>query len=235
MTYDRNLITKIVLFPARIGRHFRRDLVRVRRHLLMKELKGVIHVGANTGREREIYASYGLNVLWIEPVPWLFKELKSAISSYPSQRALEYLVLDKDDQTITLHVSNNEGESSSVMDFALHRDVWPSVYFTRDIEIRSHKLDTIIDREHIDLAGYDGLVLDVQGSELLVLKGAQQVLQHARMVRVEVADFEAYAGCARPNQIAAFLETYGFREWMRTFFAEHSDGGRYYDIIFRRD
>jgi FkbM family methyltransferase len=201
----------------------------------MKQLKGVIHVGANAGREREIYVSYGLNVLWIEPVPELFKKLKSAISSYPSQRALEYLVLDNDDETITLHVSNNEGESSSVMDLALHRDVWPSVYFTRDIEIQSHKLDTIIDSEHIDLAEYDGLVLDVQGSELLVLKGAQRVLQHARMVRVEVADFEAYAGCARPDQIAALLGTYGFREWTRTFFAEHGDGGRYYDIIFRRN
>jgi hypothetical protein len=47
------------------------------RHHLMKSLKGVIHVGANTGQERDDYGSYGLNVLWIE-LPWVFNEMKCA-------------------------------------------------------------------------------------------------------------------------------------------------------------
>jgi FkbM family methyltransferase len=200
---------------------------------MMKRLKGIIHVGANVGQERDYYARYGLNVLWIEPIPWVFKDLKSAISSYPKQRALEYLVLDKDGETTTLHVSNNDGESSSVLELALHQDVWPSVQFTRDIEIRSHKLDTIIEKEHINLPDYDGLVLDTQGSELLVLKGAQRVLRNMRMVKLEVADFESYAGCPRPEHLADFLGAYGLREWMRVPFAVHSGGGRYYDITYR--
>jgi len=165
----------------------------------------------------------------------VFDELKSAISSYPKQRALEYLVLDEDGETMTLHVSNNEGLSSSVMDLALHQDVWPSVHFTKNIELQSQKLDTIIDKEHIDPADYDGLVLDTQGSELLALKGAQRVLRNTRMVKVEVADFEAYTGCPRPEQIATFLRTYGLREWTRTPFAERSGGGRYYDIVYVRN
>lgn len=232
MTYSSNMIMKIIRIPGRIGHHFHRDFVRIRRHLMMKKLTGIIHIGANTGRERDGYASYGLNILWIEPVPWVCKELRNAISRYNNQRALEYLVLDKDDETMTLHVANNEGQSSSIMDLVLHQDVWPSVHFTKDIEILSHKLDTIIDREHIDLTDYDGLVLDTQGSELLVLKGAERVLRNVRMVRVEVADFEAYAGCARPEQIASLLGAYELREWSRTFFAEYSGGGRYYDIIY---
>jgi FkbM family methyltransferase len=223
------------MLPSRIGRRLLRDFARLRHYLMMKKLKGIIHVGANTGQEGNNYASYGLNVLWIEPIPWVFKKMKSTISSYPNQLALEYLVLDKDGETTTLHISNNEGASSSVMDLALHQDVWPSIHFTRDIEIQSYKLDTIIDREHINLTDYDGLVLDTQGSELLVLKGAQRALRNARMVKVEVADFEAYAGCPRPEQIADFLGTYGLREWMRTPFAGHSGGGRYYDIIYLRN
>jgi FkbM family methyltransferase len=228
-------IAKIPLLPSRIGRRLIRGLAQLRRHLMMKKLKGIIHVGANVGQERDDYVRYGLNVLWIEPIPHVFEELKSAIRSYPNQQALEYLVLDKDDDIIKLHISNNEGQSSSVMDLALHQDVWPSVHFTRDLEIHTHKLDTIIDREHINLDDYDGLVLDTQGSELLVLKGAQRMLRNVRMVKAEVADFEAYTGCPRPEQIADFLADYGFREWMRTPFAGHSGGGRYYDIIYRKE
>ena len=54
------------------------------------------------------------------------------------------------------------------------------------------------------------------------------------MVKAEVADFEAYAGCPRPEQIADFLKDYRLREWMRTAFAKHSSGGRYYDITYLR-
>lgn len=105
----------------------------------------------------------------------------------------------------------------------------------RDIEIQSRKLDTIMDREHINLADYDGLVLDTQGSELLVLKGAQRVLRNMQMVQVEVADFEAYVGCPSPAQIADFLGACGLTEWRRISFAKHSDGRHYYDIIFLRN
>src|SRR5271163_274795 len=102
------MIRKSLLLPYRIARRLQRDVAGLRRRLmmkrLMKKLKGVIHVGANTGHERDEYASYGLNVIWIEPIPWVFKQLNSAISSYPNQRALEYLVLDKDGERMTLHV-----------------------------------------------------------------------------------------------------------------------------------
>ena len=215
---------KMELSPAAFGTASRFTW----RHHLMKSLKGVIHVGANTEQECDEYGSYGLNVLWIEPIP-------RAFSTYPNQQALEYLVLDEDDETKKLHVSNNDsGLSSSILELTLHRDVCPSVHFTRDIKLRSHKLDTIIDREHINLSNYDSLVVDTQGSQLLVLKGAQRVLQTVRMVKVAVADFEAYAGCARPEQIADFLRDYGLRKWTRIPLAKHSSGGYYYDIYLRK-
>ena len=50
-------------------------------------------------------------------------------------------------------------------------------------------------------------------------------------VKVEFADFESYAGCTRPEQIADFLGTYGLREWKRTPFAKHVGGERYYDVM----
>jgi 2-O-methyltransferase len=228
------LIRRTLRLPIRIGRRLRYEYAHFTLHQQMRNLQGVIHVGANDGGERDQYASYGWNVLWIEPIPAVFTTLTTAIASYPNQRALQYLVADRDDQAITLHISNNNGASSSIFDFALHKDIWPSVHFTTDLEMKSYTLDTIIEREHINSAEYNGLVLDTQGSELLVLKGARRLLQTMRMVKVEVADFESYVGCPRPEHIAEFLGPYGFREWRRTPFAEHPSSGRYYDIIYLR-
>jgi hypothetical protein len=37
----------------------------------------------------------------------------------------------------------------------------------------------------------DAIILDTQGSELLILKGAQATLRQASYVKVEAADFES--------------------------------------------
>ena len=39
------------------------------RDAYLKRVTGVIHVGANAGQERELYASFHLDVVWIEPIP----------------------------------------------------------------------------------------------------------------------------------------------------------------------
>ena len=51
-----------------------------------------------------------------------------------------------------------------------HRDVWPKVDFTKTITLRSSTLATLLARERIDPQRYDALVMDTQGSELLVLQ-----------------------------------------------------------------
>jgi FkbM family methyltransferase len=142
----------------------------------LREAHGVIHVGANVGQEREIYARRNLDVLWVEPLPEVFGALRANIASYPRQRALEALVTDRDDQPYEFHVANNAGESSSIFDLKEHRDLWPKVAFTRSMTLRSVTLTTLLARENIDTTRYDALVMDTQGSELLVLKGAEPLL-----------------------------------------------------------
>ncbi len=62
----------------------------------LTEAIGVVHVGANTGQERGLYDQYGLNVLWIEPIPELFSVLEANIRMLPRQAARCRLVADKD-------------------------------------------------------------------------------------------------------------------------------------------
>jgi len=77
----------------------------------LRRTKGVIHVGANEGQERDIYARYNLNVLWIEPLLDVFRILGENISRSPRQTAENYLITDCDDKEYVLHVASNQGAS----------------------------------------------------------------------------------------------------------------------------
>jgi 2-O-methyltransferase len=200
----------------------------------LRSARGVVHVGANVGQERELYERHALNVLWIEPIPEVFAKLKANVAGFRRQRALECLVTDRDDAWYEFHVANNQGESSSILALKDHKDVWPKVEFTRTIKLRSATLATLLARERIDLADYDALVMDTQGSELSVLHGAEPVLGQFKFIKTEVPDFEAYEGCAQLEDVERFVTGHGFTELSRNAFARHPGGGRYYDVVYRR-
>ena len=204
-------------------------------NLFLTKAKGVIHVGANLGQERELYAAYGLNVIWIEPIPEVYNGLNTLINSYPNQKAFCYLVTDVDGREYLFHVSNKGGGASSIYDLAGHKELWPDVTYTETITLKSITLSSLMRKEHLDLTGYDVLVLDTQGSELLVLKGAISLLPHIKYVRAEVADFEAYAGCCKLDEMDDFLEEYGFRRIAKGRFAHKKDVGSYYDVLYGRE
>ena len=51
----------------------------------LSEVTGLIHVGANSGQERDIYAAKGLSVLWIEALLDVFADLETNIAGLPKQ------------------------------------------------------------------------------------------------------------------------------------------------------
>jgi FkbM family methyltransferase len=205
-----------------------------RSNFFLGMVSGVIHVGANIGQERDLYARHHIDVLWIEPIHDIFLELQENLRPYPRQHAYEYLVTDKDGEYCRFNISNNHGESSSILELHQHKDIWPEVYYTAQITIRSITLASLIAKEGIDIRKYDALVMDTQGSELLVLKGAEDLLKEIRFVKTEVADFESYQGCAQINDMDNFLRFHGFREHYRNKWAAREQGRNYYDIVYRR-
>jgi FkbM family methyltransferase len=200
----------------------------------LKHARGVIHIGANAGQERDLYQDYGLRVVWIEPVPEVFSSLVENIRHHPNQTAFQYLVSDQDDTECAFHVANNAGASSSLLEFKLHKQIWPEVSYNRTITLRSITLGSLLQRECIDLREYDALVLDTQGSELRVLQGAAPILQSFRFIKTEVPDFESYADCCQIKDIDAFVSQYGFQEISRHSYPGPAEIGNYYDVVYRR-
>lgn len=92
----------------------------------------------------------------------------------------------------------------------------------------------VVGRERLNAEDYDTLIMDTQGSELLVLQGAGAILQKLKYIKTEVADFEAYNGCCQLKDMNSFLTSQGFREFARNRFGTRAGGGSYYDLYYER-
>jgi FkbM family methyltransferase len=203
-------------------------------HHFLRDVRGVIHVGANSGQERDIYYAHGTCVTWIEPIPEVFARLQANIARLPRQRAIQGLVSDTVGTRYRFHISNNDGQSSSFLPFRHHSDIWPDVHFERTIELASETLPSLLKRHSIDHRDHQALVLDTQGSELLVLRGAVELLPSFSYVKVEASDFEVYEGGCTLADLGAFLSRQGFRELSRRCFARRRQGGQCFDVTFER-
>jgi FkbM family methyltransferase len=199
----------------------------------LRKSRGIIHIGANQGQEREQYDRIGLSVIWIEPIEEVYKSLLKNIAPFNRQRAFNLLITDVDDRDYDFHIANNEGASSSILEFKNHKDIWPDVLFTETIKLKSTSLPTFLQRENIDLSHYDTLILDTQGSELIILEGSRSVLPLFNFIKVEVPDFESYKGCCTLAQLQSFMNSIGFSEKHRHRMATNSMGQSYYDIVYQ--
>jgi FkbM family methyltransferase len=228
---DTKQINHFITLPKIVFKAIRRKLKKDPDSFL-HHVSGVIHVGANTGQERELYAKHNLDVLWIEPIPEIFEELKNNLKEYPRQQAYKYLVTDRDNKSYEFHVANNNGASSSLLNLDLHKDIWPQIHYERSIIIKSLTLASLVENEDINMEIYDALVMDTQGSELLVLQGAEPLLRRFKYIKTEASDFECYTGCCQLKDIENFLFKHGYREYSRNHFASRKEGGKCYDVVY---
>ena len=200
--------------------------------MLLERISGIIHVGANTGQERKLYAQYDLHVLWIEPIPEVFSILVDNLLSFPKQRAVNALLSNEDGMLATLHVANNQGISSSVLPLGQHQQIFPEIHYVDSILLSTVTLPTLFNREHINPQLYQALLLDVQGLELQVLEGSVPILYNFDYIQLEVADFESYQGCCKLVDVEGLLSLHGYRELDRVVCS--LPVGNYYEMTYIR-
>ncbi len=201
----------------------------------MRRISGLIHVGANSGQERDKYRQLGLDVLWIEADPDVFRRLSENVMEYPRQRAINALVSDVDGAELEFFVANNEGQSSSIFEFSGHTRAWPEVTYVGRRRLVARRLDRLLEECQVPLEKYQALVLDVQGAGLRVLEGTTAILPAAfSWIQMPVPDFDAYRGAPTLAEITSFLERQGFEEAAR-FQTNHFPGlGNTREFLFRR-
>ena len=165
--------------------------------------KGVLHVGAHEVEELEVYNKIGVKkIVWIEGNPKIFEKIKCLENE--NNKIFNYLVADKDDDEIDFFITNN-GQSSSILKLEKHLDYHPQVYVVDKIKMKTKKLDSIFKLNEIKFEDYDFINIDIQGAELLALKGFEEGLKHIKYVYTEVNTGEVYKNCAKLDELDAFL------------------------------
>jgi len=118
-------------------------------------------------------------------------------------RVFPVAVSDRDG-TAQFHVTSNDGESSSLLAFGSHRDLFPEVEVRRTIEVPTRRLDSVLTEHRLEAP--DALLVDVQGAEYQVLKSLPEALLAAvRLIYTEVSTERVYQSAGLLADVEALL------------------------------
>lgn len=172
--------------------------------------KGILHIGAHTCEERDLYNTININddkVLWVEAIDELVKLNKY---TFPFVNIVNAVVSDKDNEDISFMITNNI-QSSSILNLKTHLIKHPDVYETKRINVKSITLNTLYDNLNLPYDTFDFINLDIQGAELKALKGASKIIPHLKAIYTEVSIEELYENGCLLDELDEFLKTYDFK------------------------
>jgi len=173
--------------------------------------KGVLHVGAHLGQEVLSYFYMGVSaVAWVEAQPDLIEPLKQNVGRFKNNKVALACVTDKDDEVVKFNVTNN-GMSSSVFELGTHQELHPEVVYTKCLALNSITLKSLYKREEWGINDYDLLVLDLQGAELLALKGLDELINNFKWIYTEVSKEAVYVDGAQLPDLENYLRLKGFQ------------------------
>lgn len=172
-------------------------------HELVKKVpaKGVLHVGANTCQELELYKSFGFeHRLWIEPITDL---------EFPEGETIIHTLIGEYCGDAPFHKALNNNESSSVLKPNKHLEKYPNIDFKPSYElIRITTLEHLLSTQGVIRVDFNYLVLDIQGAELSALKGLGAFSQYFEVIITEAYTEELYHGCGKVREIIEHLKDY---------------------------
>jgi FkbM family methyltransferase len=172
-------------------------------------INGSFHLGAHECEELNFYNQIGIkkeDIVWVDAIPSKVNEATNR--GIPN--VYNAVITDKNDEEIVFNVSNNV-QSSSVLEFGTHSQEHPWVVYVDKIKQKSITIDTFFERNNIDASKYDFWNFDIQGAELMALKGATQSIKYAKVLYLEVNEKELYKNCGLITEIDTFLSHYNFK------------------------
>ena len=147
-----------------------------------------------------------------EPIPELFAKGAEQTKQYTNIHPINLALAEKEGTALFWPSENPDkpGKHSQAGSLLKPKErlKHSKIRFNDPITIETTSLDTWAKSNHI--THVDFLWLDLQGYELPVLQGAENLLKNVQYIYTEVNFIEAYEGQKRYPEIVAWLEAHGF-------------------------
>jgi hypothetical protein len=169
--------------------------------------RGVFHVGAHECEEKLAYNEKGIpdsSIVWVDGNLDLVDKMKS--KGIPN---VYFALIDEVERDVQFYITNN-GQSSSILEMGSHATKYPHIVVTETRNQRTTTIQNLSIKESIDFTNLNFWNFDIQGAELLALKGAGHLLKYADALYLEVNTEEVYKNCAVLNEMDDFLMEKGF-------------------------
>ena len=170
------------------------DLLRqLRGRMLSDQLEVLCVIGAHRFDElpliNKIFPALR-HIYLFEPLPGPLAALNALALRDARLRVFPVAVSDSEG-TASFFVTSNEGESSSLLAFGSHTDLFPEVKVERTVEVPTRRLESVL-AEH-GLETPDLLLIDVQGAEYQMLRSLPSgLLDKVRLIYTEVSTERVY-------------------------------------------
>lgn len=172
------------------------------------EITGIFHVGAHECEELQSYVENGVNerdIVWVEGNKEIYDRMKGRVSNIINE-----VVDEISGREITFNITNN-GQSSSILELGTHLQHHPHVNVVKTEQHITKSIKDIATEHNLDFSKYNFWNFDIQGAELRALKGAGDLLNHAKILYLEVNTEHLYKDCALIEEIDEYVALFGFR------------------------
>lgn len=199
-----------------------------------------VHVGAHIGEEVPAYFRHGFGgVVVVEANPDACAEMRRRFGEDPRVSVIEAAAVDEPGP-LTFHVHTSRSgsvEAASVLPMKELKQIVRTMHTPRTLTVRGARLDDLLRERSIELDECDLLNLDVQGAELLALRGAPRLLAACRWLITEVSRREFYEGGAREEDVEHFLAERGFARRAGIYHRYYDEQGWFVawgEVLFER-
>jgi FkbM family methyltransferase len=172
-------------------------------------IKGVLHIGAHECEEKTFYNNYlKLNdesIIWIDANEEKVNDMK--IKGYNN---IYHSVLDEIERNIVFNITDNS-QASSILVLNHENGFYNNINIIKQIECKTEKLSSFLNRINKNPKYYNFWNLDIQGTELNVIKGSNELLESCDAIYTEVNSDYVYKNCSLINDIDDFLKQYNFK------------------------
>jgi FkbM family methyltransferase len=189
-------------------------------------LKNILHVGAHEGEEHDAYFENGAeSVIWIEANPSIAEALSKKVDA--RNKVFIEVISDVDGNEVEFNFTNN-GQSSSILKLGTHKQLFPSIVVTDIKKMKTKSIETLFIENNLSLKDIDFVNLDIQGAELLALKGMGADIKNIKAIYTEVNTEYVYEDCALMTQIDDYLANFNFARVATKMWQDHPWGDALY-------